>query len=104
MSWVTVLAGSLVCYALKLAGYLVPGSWLARERVQQVVGLLPVGLLASLAGIQTLTDADGAWVVDARLLGVGVGILALALRAPFLVVVAAAAATAAFARATGLMA
>ena len=104
MSWAAVLAGSLVCFGLKLAGYVVPGSWLAGARVHQVVGLLPVGLLAALVGVQTLTGPHGSWTLDARLLGVGVGVVALAARAPFLVVVAAAAAAAALARAAGVAA
>ena len=46
--WVAVLLGCAACYALKLVGYLVPGSWLEGERTSRITTLLPVALLAAL--------------------------------------------------------
>jgi hypothetical protein len=86
--WATVIAASLGCYLLKLAGMSLPESLLDRPDVQRVAALLPVALL----------DADGALVVDARVAGVGAAVVALMLRAPFLVVIVVAAATTAIVR------
>ena len=95
--WVAVLAASIGCYAIKLAGLSVPDRVLEDPRVRRVAALLPVALLSALIAVQTL--ADGTTLgVDARLGGVGVAIVAVLLRAPFLVVVLAAMTTTALLR------
>ncbi|CAM3592765.1 AzlD domain-containing protein [Isoptericola cucumis] len=98
--WATVLVASLACFALKLAGHLIPEHWLAAERVQRTSTLVTVALLVSLVVVQTFADGQ-AVVVDARLPALAVAALALALRAPFILVVVLAAATAAGLRALG---
>lgn len=99
--WVAVLLGSLGCYALKAAGGFLPHQVLERPAVRQIVGLLPIALLAALVAVQTFATGQDL-VVDARLAGVGAAVVALVLRAPFLVVVVIAAVTAAVLRALGL--
>ena len=98
MIWAAVLAGSLGCYLLKLAGWSVPASWLQRERLQRAAVLLPVPLLAALVVVQAFAG-DRALVLDARAAGLAVGAALVLLRAPFLLVVVAAAGTAAALRA-----
>ncbi|OLT46815.1 AzlD domain-containing protein [Cellulosimicrobium sp. CUA-896] len=98
--WSVVLAASAVCFALKLAGHLVPQHWLANERVARTAALVTAALLAALVTVQTLGDGR-ALAVDARLPAVAVAAVALALRAPFVVVVVLAAVTAAGLRALG---
>lgn len=100
MIWAAVLAGSIGCYLLKLVGYLLPASVLAREDVRRVTGLLPVSLLAALVAVQTFSTGQSL-EIDARAAGLAVAIVALVLRAPFLVVVLVAAVTAALLRASG---
>jgi len=95
--WVAVLAASVGCYAIKLAGLSVPDRVLEDPRVRRVAALLPVALLSALVAVQTVAHGT-TLVVDARLAGVGVAILAVLLRAPFLVVVLAAMATTALLR------
>ncbi|WP_227424945.1 AzlD domain-containing protein [Pengzhenrongella sicca] len=101
MTWWAILAASAVCFALKLAGHLVPDHWLSQPRVARTAALVTVALLAALVGVQTMT-AGHQLVVDARLPALAVAAGALALRAPFVVVVLAAAATAAVLRALGM--
>jgi len=96
--WAVVLAGSLGCYLLKLAGWSVPAGWLAGERLQRAAVLLPIPLLAALVVVQAFAG-DRALVLDARAAGLGVAVVLVLLRAPFLLVVVAAAATAALLRA-----
>ena len=96
--WAAIIAGSLGCYALKLAGLSVPDRVLANPRVQRIAVLLPVALLSALIAMQTFGDGRRL-VVDARLAGLVVAGVAVWRRAPFLVVVGAAAATAAALRA-----
>jgi hypothetical protein len=97
-TWPAVLAACAACFALKLAGYLAPHSWLERPRVVRVAGLVTVALLAALVAVQTL--ATGRVLhPDARIPALAVAAVLLWRRAPFVVVVAAAAVTAAVLRA-----
>jgi branched-subunit amino acid transport protein len=87
--WIAIIATAVGCYAVKLAGLLVPAEALERPLVQRMAALLPVALLAALTAQQTFST-HGALQIDARAAGVAAAGLALVLRAPFLVVVAAA--------------
>jgi len=95
-----VLATSVGCYLLKLAGLSVPARVLDSPRVRVVAALLPVALLAALAAVQTFASGRSL-VVDARAAGLAFAVVALLLRAPFIVVVVGAAAVAALLRALG---
>ena len=99
--WVAVVIASVASLLIKLAGYLVPDTWLAGERTQRVTTLLPVALLAALVVVQTVVGPGGSIVLDARIVAVGVAVVLLVLRANFLVIVLAAGATAALLRALG---
>ncbi|MCZ2824165.1 MULTISPECIES: AzlD domain-containing protein [unclassified Modestobacter] len=85
MLWAVVLAGSLGCYLLKLAGLSVPAAWVERPWVTRVVEFVPAALLAALVAVQAATSGPDL-VVDGRLVGLAVAAVALALRAPFIVV------------------
>ncbi|MEU8536591.1 AzlD domain-containing protein [Streptomyces parvulus] len=98
--WIAIIATALGCYAVKLAGLLVPAGALERPLVRRLAALLPVALLAALTAQQTFADGQ-ALVVDARAAGVAAAAVALVLRAPFLVVVAAAVLVTAGVRALG---
>ncbi|GAA1012375.1 branched-chain amino acid transporter AzlD [Streptomyces sp. F-3] len=87
--WIAVAVTAVGCYAVKLAGLLVPAGVLERPLVKRLSALLPVALLAALTAQQTFADGQ-ALVLDARAAGLGAAAVALVLRAPFLVVVAAA--------------
>lgn len=100
-SWTIVLLASALAYATKLAGYLVPESWVEGPKRSRVLTLLPVALLAGLVAIQTFGGDGGSLRVDARLAAVGAAIVLLLLRANFLVIVIGAAAVAAGLRALG---
>ncbi|HEV8023788.1 MAG TPA: AzlD domain-containing protein [Candidatus Nanopelagicales bacterium] len=103
MIWPAVIIGSIGCYLLKLAGYVIPERFLQGERLRRLTAMMPIALLAALVAVQTFSVGT-ALVIDARLAGLAAAIIALALRAPFLVVVVVAAITAAVLRATGLAA
>ncbi|MFB7111063.1 AzlD domain-containing protein [Streptomyces sp. NPDC056291] len=87
--WIAVAVTAVGCYAVKLAGLLVPAGALERPLVQRLAALLPVALLAALTAQQTFADGH-TLVLDARAAGVAAAAVALLLRAPFLVVVGAA--------------
>jgi branched-subunit amino acid transport protein len=95
--WAAVLAGSIGCYLLKLAGLSVPPKVLESKTVQRIAAALPVALLSALIVIQTFT-AGHRLTLDARAGGLAAALIAVLLRAPFLVVVGVAAATAALIR------
>jgi branched-subunit amino acid transport protein len=83
--WAAVLAGSLGCYLLKLAGLSVPAAWVEQPWVARVVDFVPAALLAALVAVQALTTGDDL-VLDGRLVGLAAAAVALALRAPFVAV------------------
>lgn len=98
--WWWILAACAIAYATKLAGYLVPDSFLDRPWVTTVSAGMTVGLLTSLVVVNTFVTGT-ALVLDARLAALGAAAIALWLRAPYLVVVLVGALAAAGARALG---
>ncbi|MFF4362992.1 AzlD domain-containing protein [Streptomyces sp. NPDC001604] len=99
-TWIAIGATALGCYAVKLAGLLVPAGVLEKPLVRRLAALLPVALLAALTAQQTFADGH-ALVLDARVAGLAAAAVALILRAPFLLVVAAAVVVTAGVRAMG---
>jgi hypothetical protein len=99
-TWIAIGVTALACYAVKLAGLLVPAGALERPLVRRLAALLPVALLAALTAQQTFADGR-ALVVDARAAGLAAAAVMLVLRAPFLLVVAAAVVVTAGVRALG---
>lgn len=97
MIWAGVLVASVACYGLKLAGLSLPQRWLTNPRVQKIVPLIPIALLAALVATQTFSTGRHL-VLDVRAAALAVAVVAVVERAPFLVVVAAGAATAALLR------
>ncbi|MFI6346259.1 AzlD domain-containing protein [Streptomyces sp. NPDC050560] len=88
-TWIALALTVAGCYALKLAGLLVPATALSRPLVRRLAALLPVALLAALTAQQTFADGR-VLTLDARAAGLGAAAVVLLLRAPFLVVVATA--------------
>ncbi len=89
-SWVVVGATSVLCFAVKLLGYVIPEGWLAHPRLQRINALIPISLLSALVvaeGLVTKTHVS----IDHRLAGLGVALALLFARAPFPVVVVGAA-------------
>lgn len=87
--WIAIVVTAVGCYAVKLAGLLVPAGVLERPLVKRLAALLPVALLAALTAQQTFAD-DRTLMLDAKAAGLAAAAVALVLRAPFLVVVGAA--------------
>jgi uncharacterized membrane protein len=98
--WWWILIAAAVAYVTKLAGYLIPRSWLESERALRVAGCLTIGLLASLTVTNAFVSGSSV-VLDARLGALAAAALALLLRAPFLVVVLSGAVAAALLRLAG---
>ena len=61
--WVTVLLASAIAFGLKLAGHVVPHSWLDGARVARIAAMLPVALLAALVAVQTFTTTGGTQLI-----------------------------------------
>ncbi|MFJ9540188.1 AzlD domain-containing protein [Streptomyces sp. NPDC101225] len=99
-TWIAIGATAVGCYAVKLAGLLVPAGALEKPLVRRLAALLPVALLAALTAQQAFADGH-TLVLDARVAGLGAAAVALVLRAPFLLVVAAAVLVTAGVRAMG---
>jgi hypothetical protein len=96
--WLIVIVASLAALAIKLAGYLVPASFLDRPAPARIANLLTVALLAALIAVQTF--GSGTHIAfDSRVPALVVAAGLFALRVPFIVVVFAAALTAALIRA-----
>jgi hypothetical protein len=99
-TWAIILLACALCFATKMAGYLLPHEWLERPAVARVSAMVTVALLAALFAVQTLA-AGTRLTIDARVPAVTVAAVLLLLRAPFVVVVAAAAVVAAVLRLVG---
>jgi branched-subunit amino acid transport protein len=93
--WVAIIAASLGCYGLKLAGVSLPGAVLNHERVQRIARLLPVAMLTALV-VTDLFGADRRYTADWHTLaGVGAGAVTLRFsRSPIVVFLVAIAVTA----------
>ncbi|MFF8103644.1 AzlD domain-containing protein [Streptomyces sp. NPDC014986] len=98
--WIAIGVTAVGCYAVKLAGLLVPAGVLERPVVRRLAALLPVALLAALTAQQAFSDGRTP-VLDARAAGLAAAAVALMLRAPFLLVVASAVVVTAGVRALG---
>jgi len=84
--WITIMAASLGCYGLKLAGVSLPASLLSHPRVQRTAGLLPVAMLTGLV-VTDLFDTNRRYSADWHtLVGVGAGAIALRLGRSLIVV------------------
>ncbi|MEU3526670.1 AzlD domain-containing protein [Streptomyces sp. NPDC038707] len=99
-TWIAIIGTTVGCYAVKLAGLLVPAQAVERPYVRRLAALLPVALLAALTAQQTFADGH-TLLLDARAAGLGAAAVALLLRAPFLLVVTAAVVVTAGLRAIG---
>lgn len=94
--WTWILLASVVAYATKAVGYLVPPRWLENEHMTRIAGTLTIGLLASLTAMNAFS-AGQALVFDARFGALIAAAVALLLRVSFLgVVIIGAAAAAGF--------
>jgi branched chain amino acid efflux pump len=91
-TWLAVIATGFGCYALKLAGLVMPARVLTADRVRRFTELVPVALLSALVAVQTLGHGRALEADGPRLAGLAAAVLALLLRAPFLVVLIVAAA------------
>ncbi len=94
VTWSVLIGTSVLCYAIKLVGYLVPPRWFAPERFQRINSLVPVVLLSALVVAQGVAVKTHL-VIDHRLAGVAAALAALVAKAPFPVVVLSAALTSA---------
>ncbi|MGH3444993.1 MAG: AzlD domain-containing protein [Nocardioidaceae bacterium] len=104
-SWVTLVVATVVLglgtYAFRLAGPTLRPRLRLSPRVERLMAVCAVVLLAALVATSTVLDDNG-FAGVARLVGVGVGGVLAWRRAPFVVVVVAAAATAAVLRLLGV--
>jgi uncharacterized membrane protein len=84
--WGWIVLASVVAYATKLAGYLVPARVLENPHMTRIAGTLTIGLLASLTAINAFSAGESL-AFDARVGALIAAGIALALRVPFLGVV-----------------
>jgi branched-subunit amino acid transport protein len=101
--WLAIIGASLVVWALKSAGYVLPRRFIEGAAMSRVATVVTVALLASLVVSQTLQTTTGL-VLDARVPALGVAAVLLYYRAPFLVVLLAAGFVAAGLRFFGFLA
>jgi hypothetical protein len=99
--WIATIGASVLCYLLKLSGFLIPNSLLSNPVLVRINELIPVVLLSSLVSIQSLASKTEI-VVDHRLGGVLAAFIALRLRASFPIMMIAAAITSALIHRSGI--
>lgn len=101
--WLAIIIASVLSFAVKYTGYLVPQRFLEKPTFTRVTNLLTVAMLAALVAVQTLGDGQ-AIAVDARIPAVILAAILFTLRVPFILVVAVAGVTAVVLRNLGWMA
>lgn len=84
--WTTVIIASVLSFAVKYTGYLIPQSLLEKPTFTRVTNLLTVAMLAALVAVQTFGDGQ-AVVLDARVPAVILAAILFSFRVPFIVVV-----------------
>jgi branched-subunit amino acid transport protein len=89
MSWWAILVLAAGVYTTKVVGPLVLAGRRVPARVDALLTIVAVPMLAALVLVNTMTDGRD-YVVDARLPAVAVAIVLAWRRAPFLVIVVAA--------------
>lgn len=99
--WAWIIIASLVAFATKLVGYLLPQRWLESPGFTRVSSALTIGLLAALVANNAFSGDQGL-ALDSRVLSLLAAGVALWFRAPFLLVVIIGAAAAALGRLAGL--
>jgi hypothetical protein len=87
--WVGIIAASLLVWALKNTGYVIPQRFVEGALISRIAGLATASLLASLVVAQALGQ-NGSLVIDARVPAVAVAAILLYFRAPFLLVLVSA--------------
>jgi branched-subunit amino acid transport protein len=85
-SWFAVIGSSLLCYALKYLGTVIPHQWLEKPRFTRVNNLIPIALLTALVFVNAFATKTKL-VVDQRLFGIATAILLLTLKRSFISVV-----------------
>ena len=100
--WIAVIGASLVVWALKSAGYVVPQRFVESAGMSRVAAVVTVALLASLVVSQTIHSDSGVGI-DARFPALGVAAVLLYYRAPFLLVLVVAGCVAAGLRFFGIL-
>ncbi len=85
-SWIAVIGSSLICYALKYLGTVIPHSWLEKPRFTRVNNLIPISLLTALVAVNVFANKTKL-VADQRIIGLATAILLLVLKRSFLTVV-----------------
>ncbi|WFP17256.1 AzlD domain-containing protein [Citricoccus muralis] len=84
--WFWILLASVIAFATKFVGYLMPQAWLEHERVLRTANAVTIGLLAALVAMNALGDGTSL-TADSRIGALVAAAVALIHRAPFLVVV-----------------
>lgn len=101
--WTTVIAASVLSFAVKYIGYIIPQRLLEKPTFTRITNLLTVAMLAALVAVQTLGSGQ-AVVFDARVPAVILAAILFSFRVPFIIVVAIAGVVAIVLRNLGWMA
>jgi branched-subunit amino acid transport protein len=99
--WVTIGVLAVATAAIKAAGPVLLGGRELPPRMMAVIALLPAALLAALVVVETFSEPDGGFTIDARAAGLVAAGAAVAVKASIVIVIIVAAAAAALARALG---
>jgi branched-subunit amino acid transport protein len=83
--WIVIIISSLLMFLMRIIGYFIPQKFLQGVRLNQIITLIPVVLLAALVAIQAGTSGDQI-TVDHRLAGLAVGAVTLYFKGSFILV------------------
>lgn len=85
MTWTLIAVLIVGTYLIRVSGFTLLVNRDLPDLVMRLLAYVPAALLASLIAVQTVST-EGAYAIDARLVGVASAGVAVALKAPFAVV------------------
>ena len=88
--WLATIGTSVIAFAIKFSGTLIPQKILESQAVRRINALLPIAMLSALVAVQAFATKKELGI-DHRAAGLAVAALAAKLKAPFPVIVGSAA-------------
>lgn len=94
---ISTLLASLICYLLKLAGFLAPQRLLENQSIKSINNFIPLAMLSALVAVQAFASGQQL-TIDPRTAGLVIAVISLLLKRSFITTVIAATITTALVR------
>lgn len=83
---ISTLLASLICYLLKLAGFLAPQKLLENKSIKSINNFIPLAMLSALVAVQAFASGQQL-TIDPRAAGLVIAVISLLLKRSFITTV-----------------